>query len=290
MRRRALFAACLLALCGPARAGAVTLADLKWTGRAPSFPLFRGVAAGDFGGEVEVRVATKSEPVLYRKYLAFYRLAEALGSRLVPRTEVFAIRLPNLLSALRTDPAGLSLLREDLPVLNDGTVTVMVSDPVGAGREIDFAAGPEVKAWRASAEARGTPSERAALVAVYLEALLLDYLASETRRNAAILDSDASALHLVENAGAFSEHPDPQGLDLILAQLKRVARFPRGLVQRLRAFDRARAERALHAGPFSAWLVASRPISEMMERRDAVLSLIEARVAELGEGEALGLP
>jgi hypothetical protein len=58
----------------------------------------------------------------------------------------------------------------------------------------------------------------------------------------------------------------------------------------LRAFDRARAERALHAGPFLAWLVSSRPISEMMERREAVLSLMGARIAELGEGEALGLP
>jgi hypothetical protein len=273
------------------RDGNVDLFDLKWTGKAPTFPLFRAVASGDFRGEVEARIATRSEPVRYRSYLGFFRLAEALGSKLVPRTAVLAVRLPHLLLALRADPAGLSLLREDMAVLNDGTVAVMVSEPIAAGHEIDFSAGPEVKSWRAWAEGRASvSSERGALVSGYIEALILDYLATETRRSIATVDNDLGALHLTENGGAFSERPDPQGLDAILAELKRVTRFPRGLVQRLRAFDRGRAERALHAGPFAAWLVASRPISEMMERREQVLSLIGARIAELGEGEALGFP
>ena len=201
------------------------------------------------------------------------------------------MRLPQLLLALRGDPEGLSLLREDMAVLNDGTVLVMVSEPIADGHEIDFSAGPEVKSWRASAESRASvPPERSSLVAAYVEALVLDYLAAATRRSVATLSNDSKALHLTENGGAFGERPDPQGLDMILDQLKRVTRFPRAFVQRLRAFDRARAERALHAGPFLEWLVASRPISEMMERRDAVLSLIGARIAELGEGEALGFP
>ena len=38
----------------------------SWTGRLPHFPLFRAVASGDFRGEVEVRIATKSEPIRYR--------------------------------------------------------------------------------------------------------------------------------------------------------------------------------------------------------------------------------
>jgi hypothetical protein len=271
--------------------GAIDLSDLKWTGKAPTFPLFRAVASGDFRGEVEARIATRSEPIRYRSYLAFYRLAAALGSKLVPRTAVFAVRLPDLLLALRGDPAGLSLLREDLAVQNDGTVAVMVSEPIAVAREIDFSGGPEVRLWRAWAEGRaGVSAERWAIVSGYIEALVLDYLAGEARRSIATMDNDFRVLHLIENGGAFSARPDPQGLDMILAELKRVTRFPRGFVQRLRAFDRGSAERALHAGPFVAWLVASRPISEMMERRDAVLSLIGARVAELGEGEALGFP
>jgi hypothetical protein len=273
------------------RGGNVELLDLKWTGKDPTFPLFRAVASGDFRGEVEARVTTRSEPVRYRNYLAFYRLAEALGSKLVPRAAVFAVRLSSLLLALRGDAEGLSLLREDLAVLNDGTVAVMVSEPIAAGHEIDFGAGPEVKSWRSWAEGRATvPSERWALVSGYVEALVLDYLAAETRRNIATVDNDFGAFHLTENGRAFSERPDPQGIDAILAELKRVTRFPRGFVQKLRAFDKGHAERALRAGPFVAWLVASRPISEMIERREAVLSLIGARIAELGEREALGFP
>ena len=272
IRRRFLLAAGVLAVPQGAIAANGELSDLKWTGKAPTFPLFRAVASGDFRGEVEARITTKSEPIRYRKYLAYYRLAEALGSKLVPRTGVLAVRLPQLLLALRGDPEGLSLLREDMAVLNDGTVLVMVSEPIVDGHEIDFSAGPEVKSWRMSAESRASvPPERSSLVAGYVEALVLDYLAAETRRSVAVLSNDSKVLHLTENGSAFGERPDPQGLDIILDQLKRVTRFPRAFVQRLRAFDRARAERALHAGPFLAWLVSSRPISEMMERREAVL-------------------
>lgn len=291
IRRTFLFAAGVMALPRGARAGNIDLVDLKWTGKAPAFPLFRAVASGDFRGEVEARIATRSEPVRYRSYLGFYRLAEALGSKLVPRTAVFAVRLPTLLLWLRADPEGLSLLREDLAVVNDGTVAVMVSEAITDAREVDFSAGPEIKLWRAWAEGRASVSaERSSVVSGYVEALVLDYLAAETRRSIAMVGNDLRALHVTENGGAFSERPDPQGLDTILAELKRVTRFPRVFVQRLRTFDRDRAERALHAGPFVAWLVASRPITEMMERREQVLSLIGARIAELGEGEALGLP
>jgi hypothetical protein len=299
IRRHALFAGCALAFArvaqaepapGTRSAGNIELSDLKWTGKAPSFPLFRAMASGEFRGEVEARIATKSDPVRYRKYLAFYRLSDALGSKLVPRTAVFAVRLSNLLFALRADPEGLSLLREDMAILNDGTVVVLVNEPVLAGHEID-STGPEVKSWRAWAEGRtGVPAERRAQVSGYVEALVLDYLAAETRRMVATVDDASETLHLTENGGAFSERPDPQGLDAILTALKRVTRFPRGLLQKLRTFDKARAERALHAGPFFSWLVSSRPIAEMIERRDAVVSLIDARVAELGPGEALGLP
>jgi hypothetical protein len=291
-RRQLLLGAGGLALGRVARAetfAPIELSELRWTGKSPTFPLFRGMALGDFRGEVEVRIATRSEPVRYRKHLAFYRLSEALGSKLVPRTALFALRLPRVLDALRGDPEGLSLLRDDLAVLNDGTVTVMVSEPVAGAREID-GVGAETKAWRAWAEGRGSvPGERVGQVGCYVEALVLDYLASDTRRNAAVVD-ERGDLRLTENGGAFGEHPDPQGLDAILTELKRVTRFPRAFVQRLRAFDQARAERALHAGPFLSWLVASRPIAEMLERRESVVSLVSARVAELGEAEALAFP
>jgi hypothetical protein len=67
-----------------------------------------------------------------------------------------------------------------------------------------------------------------------------------------------------------------------------VNRFPKRLIDRLRVFDAAEADRTLRAGSFTSWLVATRPLSEMMERRRAIVSLVDARLAELGtEGVVL---
>jgi hypothetical protein len=271
----------------------VQLTDLKWTGSRPAFPLFRATASGEWRGEVELRVATRTDPMRYRAYLAFYRLAAALGSKVVPRTERIALALPDLLAGMRRDPVGLALLRDDMAILNDGTVTVLVSEAVPGGREVDFVNGTEAKTWRNWAEGRATvPRDRRTLVSGYVEALVLDYLAANTRRNVVTVDADAAAasIHLLENGGAFAERPDVQSLDGILAQLKRVSRFSKRLIVSLRAFDRARAEAALRGGSYVDWVVSSRPLVEMLERRGALLSLIDAREAELGPSSVLAFP
>jgi hypothetical protein len=274
-----------------ARADGLRLSDLKWTGAKPTFPLCHAAATGDFAGEVEVRVATRADPMRFRPYLAFYRLADALGSRLVPRTEAHSVPLRELLTALRRDPVGLALLRDQMAVLNDGTVTVLVSDPVAAGREVDFFTSGEVNGWRVWAEGnKNVPRDRRAVVSGYVETLVLDYLAANAKRTTVTIDTDSNALHLVDNAGAFADRPDIGVLDAVLSQLKRVTRFPKRLVATLRAFERPQAEAALHGGPFVNWLVASRPLTEMLERRGVILSLVEAKSAELGEPAFLALP
>jgi hypothetical protein len=280
-------------LAREARAEGVQLAELKWTGAKPTFPVCHAVATGDFTGEVEVRVATRSDPMRFRSYLAFYRLADALGSRLVPRTQVHGVPLRELLAALRKDPVGLALLRDEMAVLNDGTVTVLVSEVVAGGREVDFFTSGEVRTWRVWAEGqKNVPRDRRGLVSGYVETLVLDYLAANAKRNVITVDADAAAasLHLVDNGAAFADRPDLGVLDAVLAQLRRVTRFPKHLVTQLRAFERPRAEAVLHGGPFGAWLVASRPLADMLDRRGAILSLVDARAAELGEPAVLALP
>jgi hypothetical protein len=281
-------------VAGRARAEpSLVLEDLRWTGTKPTFPLFRGVASGAFRGEVDVRVATRSDPVRYRPFLAFYRLATALGSRVVPRTEAHAVSLGALLAALRKDPVGLALLRDEMAVLNDGTVTVLVSETAPRGHEVDFFTSGESKSWRVWAEGSKTvPRDRRTLVTTYIETLVLDYLAANATRSTVVVDADAAAasIHLLENGGAFAERPDVGVLDAVLAQMKRMSRFPRRLVANLRAFERPEAELALHGGPFVDWLVSSRPLADMLERRGVVLSLVDARAAELGEPAVLALP
>jgi hypothetical protein len=289
----AALAATGILLGGTAAADAIHLQELRWTGAKPTFPVFHAKASGAFDGEVELRVATRSDPMRYKPHLAFYRFALALGSRLVPRSEVHTIALPELLAALRKDPVGLALLREEMAILNDGTVTVLVSEAVPAGREVDIVNGSEVKTWRTWADGRQpVPRDRRALISGYVETVVLDYLAANTSRTVVTVDADAAAaaIHLVDNGGAFAERPDVGVLDYMLGELRRITRFPKRLITHLRALDRAAAEDALRAGSFSNWVVASRPLAEMLERRGVILSLVDARAAELGEAFVLGFP
>jgi hypothetical protein len=282
-RRAVVLSAAALALSRSA-AAELRIEELKWTGVRAAMPLFHATVAGDFTGELEARFAMRADPIVYKPRLAFYRVATALGSSLVPRAEVYQIRLGEVLRALSRDPHGASLLRSGVTVNNDGTVTVLISEPVPGGHDVDIVSGAEAKSWRSLAEGREpVPPDKQKLVLAYVEALVLDFVTATVGRRVVAVDSSKSTLYLTDNGGAFNERADPRALDGILAQLKRVSRFPKRLIDRLRAFDRAEADRTLRAGAFTSWLVATRPLSEMMERRRAIVSLVDARVAELGE-------
>jgi hypothetical protein len=289
-RRAVLWLTAALLVSSPAGAD-LRIAELKWTGVRGAMPLFRAVVSGDFNGEIEARFAMRADPIVYKPRLAFYRVATALGSSLVPRSEMYQVRLAEVLHALARDPHGMTFLRNGVTVNNDGTVTVLITEPIASGHEVDIVSGPDAAAWRSWAEGRATvPPERQGLVLAYVEALVLDFVTANVGRRLVTLDATKSSFYLRENGGAFNERADPRALDNILTQLKRVNRFPKRIIDRLRAFDRAEADRTLRAGPFTSWLVATRPLSEMMERRRAVVSLIDARMAELGEAGVVLVP
>jgi hypothetical protein len=291
VRRRAVLWLAAALFVSTSAGADVRITELKWTGTKGAMPLFRAVVSGDFNGDLEARIAMRSDPVAYKPRLAFYRVATALGSTLVPRSEVYQVRLSDLLHALARDPHGISFLRSGATVNNDGTVTVLITDPVAGGHDVDIVSSAEVAAWRGWAEGREkVPPERQTLVLAYVEALVLDFVTANVGRRLVTVDGSQSALYLRENGGAFNERADPRSLDSILAQLKRVNRFPKRLIDRLRTFDRAEADRTLRAGTFTNWLVATRPLSEMMERRRTIVSLVDARMADLGEAGVMLIP
>lgn len=265
------------------------LADIRWAG--PMVPTrWMARLEGADAREVELRIATKPDPVRYKAVVAFGRLAEALGSSLVPRSSLRATPLRELLEAARSDARTYAELRRDASVQNDGTVMVAMADAV-RGEDADVLGGPDVATWRRWVSGVATiPDGSGALAGGYVEMLVLDYLAGNVFRRTAVVDRAARRLHLVDNRGVFFDHPDAKGLEPWLSRLREVRKFPRAFVGRLRALDRAKADALLHAGGFSDWLVPSRTIGELMDRRDAVVSLIDARIAEQGDAEALCLP
>jgi hypothetical protein len=274
-----------------ARAGDIHVAELKWSAERTSFPLYRATVTGEFEGDLNARMAMRGEPTAYKPHLAFYRVAMALGSPLVLRTEVYSIPLAEILHALAHDPAGLTFFRGGARVTNDGMVRLLLSEPVPSGHEVDILSGPEVQSWRGWAEGRDVlPPDRQRIVLAYVETLILDFLTANGSRRKVSVDSSKTRIFLTDNSGAFNERADPRSLEGILAGLKRVSRFPRRLIDRLRTFDRIEADATLRAGDFTDWLVATRPLSEMMERRRAIVSLVDARVAELGDFDLTVVP
>jgi hypothetical protein len=229
--------------------------------------------------------------------LAFYRLARELEVRIVPVTVVRAIPLGELGAAIEADAVGKTLLGE-LRVQNDGTVDVLLATRSSAsagslweaarGTPIDVAEGTEVARWERWAGA-GAPAagEDGALLRAYVGMLVLDYLAANVARRTAM--KAGSALVLADNGSAFPPNADRATLDRMLRRLRGVARFPRGLREALVRFDRERAAATFNEGGFEHWLLTPRAVIELDERRAALLTLVEARIAERGAGAVLAL-
>lgn len=254
-------------------------------------------AALEGGRSARAEPASGAAPIAYRTPAAFSRLARALGMDVVPVTVVRAVPAFELAAAAEGD-AGARALVADLRVQNDGTVDVLLSTPssASAGSPWDAAAGQlfdpgdekAVGTWQRWAEAAApAPGEDGALLRGYLEMLALDYLAANGARHAAL--RTGHGICLAENGTAFPPHADPPSLDRLLRRLRAAARFPRGLRDALARFDRARAAAVFQEGPFPGWLLSPRALVELDERRAALLTLLEARIAERGAEAVLTL-
>ncbi|WP_437733846.1 hypothetical protein [Sorangium sp. So ce1335] len=249
--------------------------------------------------KVKLAPAQKKNPLAFRRPVAFYRLARALGARVVPAAVARRIGIGELASLIGRDPAARKLLRR-FAVMNDGTVDALVLAPAPGPpgprwmaprrRSIRFDDAPELDVWarwaRSPSPARG---ERAPILRDYLEVLALDYLAGNGLRKEIILDVGAGALSLEANASAFPLHVRTRELDRQLERLVEAARFPRALRDAIRRFGPEQASAALRPGGFEEELVPPRALVELEERRQALLSLIETKIADRGEDAVLSL-
>ncbi len=240
--------------------------------------------------------ATAAAPIAWKAPLAFYRLARALGMHVVPVAVVRPFAIDDLARALGADPGAGAILR-DLRVQNDGTVDVLLASPAGTsagspwgprGAPFDASADREVASLdRWAAAPSPVSGEDGALLRDYVEMLVLDYLSANVARRTAM--RSGSALVLADNGSAFPPHADRPTLDRLLRRLRAVARFPRSLRDALSRFDRDRAAAVFTGGAFETWLLAPRTVVELDERRAALLTLVEAHIAERGPAAVLSL-
>jgi hypothetical protein len=102
---------------------------------------------------------------------------------------------------------------------------------------------------------------------------------------------DQRVLYFMDNAIAFSKYT--QGHEMNLAPFRRIQKFSRGLIQRLRALDVESVTAALDDTGQDAGLgplLDAEQISAIIARRDYVIRYVDGLIAQYGEDAVLAFP
>ena len=261
-----------------------TLAPLtdEWGGS------YRATTVG--GQDYAVLLATRHQARPERGALAAYRLARVLGFSSVPLTARMDVPIGTLGQWLSGDEAAHQALGQKALVSNDGTVRILLQRQC-SGRAVTATEGPDVERWaRLAASTEPIDAANAPLVRGYVEMVVLDYLAGNVARRTLQLDETSRRICLLDQRDAFPGFLAPQAWQVLLERVRPIVRFPRGLAEALERLDRIRAEAELRAGRFNDWLVGPRDIADLTERRTTLLTLVHARIDQVGPdvAESLG--
>lgn len=273
----------------------VSITPVRAPNRRGTFDALLAAPEGRRGATIAI--ALLADPNAHRRPLAFAKLAQALGARVVPKAALRHVAGGDLAPAAGDAGDAIAIVKE-ARVLNDGTVDVLVSArgvahagspwEAPAGRVIDPTDAREMATWeRWSASGEPVAGEDEGLLRDFVEMIALDYLAANDARRSMVLTG--KAIVLADNASAFPPHPEKPMLDRALRRLRAAERFPRGLREALAALDRERVAAIFAEGSFGTWLLTPRGRIELDERRAALLSLLEAKIAARGEAAVLCL-
>jgi hypothetical protein len=224
-----------------------------------------------------VRPATRAAPRPIERALAATRVAEALGLDRVTSAQGVLVPVETLGALLAEPPAESDPLHEQLSVGNDGTVRALVERPC-PGRPLDVASHPLVAEWAKLATSPATLSEaNRGAVDAYVQLVVLDFLTANLERRALYYDEHAATGCLDDHRGAFPGYVAPIAIDSLLDRLRPIRHFPRGLARALERLDRPAVDAILRPRPFSSWLVTPRDVTDLLERRATLRTLLHAR-------------
>jgi hypothetical protein len=145
----------------------------------------RAQLAGPQPVRVALHLATKSEPLTYRCWIAYYRIGEQLAPGLVPPTVLRLLSLAELAVAAQDEQAR-RYLRRQARVLADGRVRAAVMQlPRGRGRRVDVAdltQGGQAWSWESQLVSRQLAFGKGASVLASYQALVaVDYVLGNLR-------------------------------------------------------------------------------------------------------------
>jgi len=232
----------------------------------------------------------------YRGEVAAYRLARALDIDNVPPAMIRSFPRGALAAALggEASDAG-ALFAKEAVAAAEGTVTGALVPWIPKLEFIALEAEPMSSAWRGWLAPDGGPdtSEAQALAPQVSSMIVFDYLTGNWDRwsgGQIGIDRLHQKLLYLDNDGAFFDPPPPAPLAAQLARLAKVARFSRAFVGAVRALDADAARSAFGEESPGVPLLSARVLAGVEQRRKAALGVIDAKIAQLGEGAVLAFP
>jgi hypothetical protein len=239
------------------------------------------------------KVASRDRPLGPVSEVAAYRVGRCLGLNGVP--PAVSRQLPLSRIDGRLEPESEEKWPEIEPRLlrtPQGIVSGAAIYWIKELRELDFGGQPAratALAWlRDGGE---LPEARRALARSMSDMLAFDFLiANGDRWSGGNVKGDAAGtlVWVRDHDLAFASHPSGRQREL-WKLVTQVERFSRPFVARVRALDRACIERELREDPKGARgeLLTERQIGELLDRRLALLSHLDALIAERGEARVL---
>ena len=119
--------------------------------------------------------------------------------------------------------------------------------------------------------------------------IVFDYLIDNADRwsgSNTEMSPDGKTLYFMDNSMSFSTHTH----GVTLNALRRIQRFPRALIGRMRGLTREAIEKVVADGDVLGRLLQDPEIDAILVRRDNILEYVDHLIAKYGEDEVLAFP
>lgn len=237
------------------------------------------------GAKAVFKPSTRRGPRRYKGEIAAYRLGVALGlGANVPKAyfRTFeAQALGNVLAAPALE------LHEKESIVEGGRVKGAIMPWIDDLDFVDLEKEPLLSAWKGWLKKGGViPEEKKRMAAEIAAMICFDWLGANWDRwsggNVGTSKSGGQLL-FVDNDGAFFEVPPKDGLERTKKLLLAIDRFPRALVEKIRALDEAKLAEIVGEESKFVPLLSPKAFAGVIERKRELVAMIDAKTADGGD-------